>query len=183
MRHKQPSPKRKRTQACDWANEAAGGHDDGTRQDQQQQQQQHTVYLPQPQHAVPPDVPSPQKHVVVDEINVPTCLQHTGLGALAEFVVATKAAGTTPGAAPTELCMQLFEKPRQHGYYRTAKKVLLLSWRCPGEDVWGPKHEVSLAAQMQAERTACTHPVMITCMAHMVLVVAALNLLGNPPGL
>lgn len=147
MRHKQPTPKRKRTQTQDWdSNEAADGHDDGTRQDQHPQQQ-HTGGIPQPQHAVPPVLPIPQKHVVVDEINVATCLQHTGLGALAEFVVATKAAGTTPGAAPTELCMQLFEKSHQVGYYRTVKKeVLLLSWRCPGEDVWGPKHEVSFLA-------------------------------------
>lgn len=91
-----------------------------------------------------PAEPVPEQHYyAVEELSVPAAPQSTQVGAVGEFLVATKAASRTPtGAAPDTVQVQLFVKDRQPQHWEQPRPVLLLCWRCPGEDEFGPKHEV-----------------------------------------
>lgn len=135
MRHKQPAPRRKQVYQ-QTPDEAAGSDDEYAEAEQQQQalQQQQTSWGLEP---------LPKYHYeVCAETIVSTQPQHAPVGALADFLVATKAAGKpAAGTAPATVTVQLFDK--QHVRWQPRPKlVLLFSWQCPGEDEFGPKHEV-----------------------------------------
>lgn len=136
-RHKQTAPRRKQAQQQDHSSE-----DDAVQEEEEEQQQQQ-------QHALRVE---PEQPYAVAAVVTATAQQtrhaQMPLGAVAEFLVATKAAGTTPaGAAPETVTVQLFTKQHASGCRASKpKQVLLFSWLCPGEDEHGPKHEVSVCA-------------------------------------
>lgn len=155
MRHKQTSPKRKRV-LVDSHNEAAGSDGDAADQHQQQQQGQQQQH---PSLSGRPAEPDPEYHyAVAAEVGISTQTQHVPVGGLAEFVVATKAAGRPPAdAAPDTITVQLFQK-QQVRWQPRPHQVLLFSWRCPGEDDFGPKHEVRMVRSSTLWPRACTWP-------------------------
>jgi hypothetical protein len=144
MRHKQSAPKR-RQQAAWTDNEAAtASHDSDDDAGQEQRQQQHTLAgLPRP-----PQLIQEYSYAAASELTVSTETNVTPVGAIAEFVCATKAAGTpSADAAPATVLVQLFQKDYDRIWQSAPHPVLLFSWRCPGEDEYGPMHEVGALLQ------------------------------------
>lgn len=118
--------------------------DEDAAQEQLQQPQTHS------QGVLPLQPPQEYHYRPASEATVSTQAQHTPVGAIAEFVCATKAAGTTPAyAVPLTVRVQLFEKECARWQPRP-RAVLLFSWRCPGEAEHGPMHEVGAVASQPA---------------------------------
>jgi hypothetical protein len=147
MRHKQTAPQRKRVQQQQQDDDvelldAEQGPEQATQQ-AQHAQQLHDWQLADVQLQQQP--PRFYKRLEINLPNVSSSQQqqkYASVGAIAEFVVATKAGGSPPaGAAPATVQVQAHSRYVDSDYHHLSL-LLLFSWRCPSEGESGPKHEV-----------------------------------------
>lgn len=149
MRHKQAAPKRR--QQVSHADDEAFGSQESDLDDQEQ------LLPPRMLGGVPRPAETSPEYSATSEVTVVTSADQTPVGAIAEFVCATKAAGRPPAdAAPLNVLVQLFTAPPCARWLPPPCPVLLFSWRCPGEDEFGPMHEVGfLAARIYSTLSGC----------------------------